>query len=61
MANPKQTPKPSRFDKLVKAIVDKGSPSEGNPMAVQDEEEAEDQEGKKQKLKSVDLPGRAFH
>lgn len=67
MSNPKQTPKNpkrGRFDKLVNHIVQKHSPStdaEGNPMANEDESEAYDQEGKKLKLKSVDLPGKAFH
>jgi hypothetical protein len=50
-----------RFEKLVKHIVQKSSPSD-NPMGVVDEEEAIDQEApKKLKLKSVDLPGKAFH
>ena len=63
--NPKQTPKNpkrGRFDKLVNHIVQKSSPSmKDNNMAVEDEEEAIDQEGKKLKLKNVDLPGKAFH
>lgn len=61
MANPKQTPKKpgSRFDKIVSHIVQKSSPS--NPMAVEDEADAIDQEGKKRKLKSVDLSDEAFH
>lgn len=64
--NPKQTPKnPKRgkFDKLVNHIVQKSSPSikSSNPMGVEDEEEAYDQEGKKRKLKDVDLSDKAFH
>lgn len=60
MANPKKTPKSSRtrFDKIVKAITEKSSPSE--PMANEDESDAIDQEGKKRKLKSVDLPETPF-
>lgn len=63
MSNPKQTPKQrGRFDKIVNHIVQKSSPSDkANNMAVEDEEEAIDQEGKKLKLKNVDLPGKAFH
>lgn len=56
--NPKKTDR-RRFDKIVKHIVEKQSPS-SNPMAIKDEEEAIDQEGKKRKLKSVDLPDKAF-
>ena len=61
--NPKQTPKNpkrGRFDKLVNHIVQKSSPSL-DPMSVEGEEEAYDQQGKKRKLKDVDLPGKAFH
>ena len=54
--NPKST---KRFDKIVKHIVEKSSPS-ADPMAVIDEEEAIDQAAKKRKLKSVDLPDEAF-
>lgn len=63
MSNPKQTPKKrGRFDKLVNHIVQKSSPSDqANNMAVEDEEEAVDQEGKKVKPKNVDLTDKAFH
>lgn len=49
----------NRFDKIVKAITEKASPA--NNMAVEDEADAIDQEGKKRKLKNVDLPDEAFH
>jgi hypothetical protein len=58
MKNPK---KPSRFDKIVKHIVEKASPLDNN-MANQDESDAIDQEApKKRKLKNVDLPETPFH
>ena len=52
----------SRFEKIAKHVVQKNSPSEaeGNPMAVEDEADAEDQEGKKTKYRSVDLTNKTF-
>jgi len=60
MNNPKQKTKgpAKRFDKLVNHIVQKQSPS--NNMANEDEADAIQQEGKKRKLKDVDLPEEAF-
>ena len=50
---------PTRFDKISKFIIEKSSPTE-EPMAVEDEADAEAQEGKKEKLRNVDLSGKKF-
>lgn len=50
-----------RFAKISEHIIQKNSPSDKpNNMAVQDEEEAEDQEGKKTKYRNVDLTDSTF-
>ena len=60
MKNPKSPKDKKRFDKIIKHIAEKASPLANN-AAVQDEEEAVDQESKKRKLKNVDLSDEAFH
>jgi hypothetical protein len=60
MKNPKSPTDKKRFDKIIKHIAEKASPLANN-MANQDEADAEDQEGKKQRLRNVDLPSTPFH
>lgn len=52
-----------RFEKISNHIIQSKSPSAdkgGNPMAVEDESDAEDQEGKKTKYRSIDPTDESF-
>lgn len=52
----------SRFEKISKHVIQKNSPAvdKVNEMAVEDEADAEDQEGKKTKYRPVDLTDSTF-